>query len=94
MNKKYEGMFILKADMIEADRKAVFTQIADVVSKNKGEVSEGLVWSEKRKLCFPIKKQQDGMYYLVNFSAPATAIKELRNAYNLNENILRVLITG
>jgi len=94
MNRKYEGMFILKPDLTEAERKTVFTQIGEVISKNKGEVSEGAVWSEKRKLCFPIKKQQEGLYYLVDFSAPTPAIKDIRGAYNLNENILRALITG
>jgi ribosomal protein S6 len=33
------------------------------------------------------------VYYLMSFSIPPLAIQEIRHAYNLNENILRVLIT-
>jgi ribosomal protein S6 len=51
------------------------------------------VWAERRKFCFPIKKFTEGVYYLVSFSAPAQAIKEMRGIYKLNEGILRVLFT-
>ena len=90
---KYEAMFILKPDLSDEDRKTVFNQINEAVSKNQGSISTASVWSEKRKLCFPVKKYQEGLYYLVNFSVPGLAIKEIEQAYKLNENILRVLIT-
>ncbi len=90
---KYEAMFILKPGLTEEERGNLFKQIEDVVSKNKGSVSSGAVWAEKRKLCFTIKKQQEGVYYLLNFQIAPQAIKELNPAYSLNENILRVLIT-
>jgi small subunit ribosomal protein S6 len=90
---KYEAMFIIKPDLSEEERKNLFKQVADAVSKNKGEVSSAEVWSEKRRLIFPIKKQQEGLYYLVNFALAPQGIKEINRAYKLNENILRVLIT-
>jgi small subunit ribosomal protein S6 len=89
----YEAMYIVKPDLSEDERKAVFTQIGDAVAKAKGSVSAAVLWSEKRRMIFPIKKQIDGLYYLVNFSAPSTATAELNSIYKLNENILRVLIT-
>ena len=90
---QYEAMFIMKPDLSEEERKTLFNQAAEVISKNKGEVTTASVWAERRKLFFPIKKQREGMYYLVNFLLPGTAIAELGHAYTLNENILRVLIT-
>jgi small subunit ribosomal protein S6 len=90
---KYEAMFIIRPDLSEEDRKVVFSQINDAVAKNNGEVTESAVWGEKRKLCFTINKFQEGVYYLMNFSLPPLAVKELRQAYKLNENILRVLVT-
>lgn len=89
---KYEAMFIVKPDLSEEDRKVLFQQINDAVTKNKGTVTQGAVWSEKRKLYFPIKKCIEGVYYLLNFSVNPLAVKEIRHAYKLNENILRVLI--
>ncbi len=90
---KYEAMFIIKSDLSEEEKKALFRQISDVVTKNKGEVSGASVWAEKRKLYFPLKKYREGSYYLMNFSLDPPSVKLLQQAYKLNESILRVLIT-
>ena len=90
---KYEAMFIIKPDLSEEERKTLLHQINDAVTKNNGNISQANIWSEKRKMHFCIKKYHEGVYYLMNFSVMPDAIKEIRHAYNLNENILRVLIT-
>ncbi len=90
---KYEAMVIIKPDLSDEDKKTLFKQIDGVIIKNSGQVAQSGVWAERRKLCFPINKFMEGVYYLVVFTAPAEAIKEVRNAYKLNENILRVLFT-
>lgn len=88
----YEGMFILRPDLTEDTRKEVFSQISDTISKNGGSQIDGQVWSEKRRLHFPINKQNEGIYYLVHFTLPTDAITKVKYAYKLNEKILRVLI--
>ncbi|MFH0763285.1 MAG: 30S ribosomal protein S6 [Candidatus Omnitrophota bacterium] len=93
MMNKYEAMVIIKPDLSEEERNDLFKQLADTVSKNNGEVSSAAVWSEKRKLIFPIKKQQDGVYYLMNFTLAPQEIAQINRVYKLNENVLRVLIT-
>lgn len=90
---KYEAMFILKPDLSEEEKKALFNQLSDTVVKQDGNVLSGDIWSDKRKMIFPIRKYQEGLYYLMNFSIPADAVAGIRQAYKLNENILRVLIT-
>ena len=90
---KYEAMFIIKPDLSEEERKSVFEQIKDTVTKNNGTISSDSVWAEKRKLYFTIKKFKEGLYYLLNFSIPGDSIGELKNIYKINEDILRVLIT-
>lgn len=90
---RYEAMLIVKPDLSEDEKKNLFNQIGEAVTKNKGEVSQAGVWAEKRKFWFVIKKQHEGTYYLMKFSIPPAAVVELRNIYKLNENILRVLIT-
>ncbi len=91
--KKYEAMFIIKPDLSPDEQKALFEQISDAVVKNNGKVSSGSIWSEKRKLYFTIKKCQEGVYYLLNFDIPPEGIVQINQAYKLNENILRVLVT-
>jgi len=90
---KYEAMIIVKPDLSDEDKKTLFKQIDEAVIKNNGQVNQSGVWAERRKLYFPIKKFMEGIYYLVAFNAPQAAIKEVRNIYRLNENILRVLFT-
>ncbi len=90
---KYEAMFIIRPDLSEEEKKNLFNQVNEAVSKNQGSVITSSVWAERRKLFFPINKQHEGLYYLVNFSIAPSAIKEINHTYKLNENILRVLIT-
>lgn len=89
---KYEGMFIVKSELSEEEKKTLCSQIADIIAKNNGKVLDANIWSEKRKLCFRIRKYQEGMYYLVNFNLEASAITKIKYAFKLNEDILRVMI--
>lgn len=91
--KKYEAMFIISSDLSEDVKKGLFTKIKDIITKNNGKVMSADIWSEKRKLYFPIKKYKEGIYYLVNFNANALDIQNISHEYKLNENILRVMIT-
>ena len=93
MVNRYEAMFILKPDLSDEEKKSLFGQINDAINKNKGDIAAAAVWAERRKLLFTLKKYHERMYYLVSFSAPPLAIKEITRAYKLNENIFRVLIT-
>jgi small subunit ribosomal protein S6 len=90
--KKYEAMFILKPDLKEDEVNSVGKQINESIIKSKGEVSLSEIWSNKRKLAYPIKKYNEGIYYRVNFSIQPTEIDGLKQIFRLNENILRVLI--
>jgi len=88
---KYETMFVLKSELSETERKDLFNQLSDAITKNQGEVLQAQVWAEKRKLAYPIKKHAEGMYYLIKFNIPAQKITELNRLYRLNENILRFM---
>lgn len=90
---KYEAMVIVRPDLSDEDKKTLFKQIDEAVTKNGGQISSSGVWAERRKFYFPINKFLEGIYYLAVFNAPPAAIKEMRNIYKLNENILRVLFT-
>lgn len=90
---KYEAMFLVKPDLSEEDKKNLFNQISEAVTKHNGKVSSGNIWSEKRKLFFPLKRYREAIYYLMNFTLLPEAVKEISQAYKLNENILRVLIS-
>ena len=91
---KYEAMFIIKPDLSEEDKKNLFTQLGDIITKHHGNISNAAVWQERKKFIFPIQKYVEGVYYLIVFTLAPDAVKDIRNAYKLNENILRVMITA
>ncbi|MCM8762971.1 MAG: 30S ribosomal protein S6 [Candidatus Omnitrophica bacterium] len=91
--RKYEALFMVKPDLNEGETKNLFQQINDTITKNNGQVlSSGLYGQEKRKLCFPIKKFQEAIYYLVEFALEPPTINKIKAQYRLNEGILRFLI--
>jgi small subunit ribosomal protein S6 len=90
---KYETMFILKPDLSEEERKNLLLQLNEAVTKNGGTILNSSIWAERKKLFFPLKRYHEGVYYLLNFSIEPKAISDIRQAYKLNENVLRTLIT-
>lgn len=92
--RKYEAMFILRPDLKEEEINSIAKHITEPILKNQGTVGVSEVWSSKRRLCFPIKKYKDGIYYRVGFSIEPKAIEALKQNYRLNENILRMLISN
>jgi len=94
MTNQYEAMFIIKPDLSEEEKKNLFNQIGEAITKAGGNVASAAVWSDRKKLFFKLKKYTEGLYYLAAFSAPGAAIADIRRSYQLNENILRVMITA
>lgn len=89
----YEAMFLTDVKSDEKSTEEVFNQIKETITRNEGSIASSHIWSEKRKLCYPIKKRQEATYYLVNFKLKPDAVDKIKQAYRLNEDILRVLIT-
>ena len=88
---KYEIMFIVKAT-IESDLvKKTAETFKSIISENKSKVLEFKELGEK-KFAYPIKKEMNGYYFLVQAEATAEAIKEFDRRAFIDENILRHLI--
>ena len=88
----YEGLFIIKPDIKEEDTKNIYKAISDSVTKNGGNINKEDVWG-KKQLAYPVKKFKEGYYYKLDFAAPTSAISKLEEAYRLNPDILRTMIT-
>jgi small subunit ribosomal protein S6 len=88
----YEGLFIINPEITEENVKNVYKTISDLVTKNAGALKKEDVWG-KRQLAYPIKKRKEGYYYKLDFTAPTSAIAKLEEAYRLNDDILRAMIT-
>ena len=88
----YEGMFLVDSGLDEKKTNSVFEQIKETITKHEGSINAARVWAQKRKLCYPIRKQLEATYYLVDFKLKPGLVDTIRRAYRLNENILRALV--
>lgn len=88
---KYEMMFIVKATMESENVKATAESIKKLVTDLKGNVVEYKELGEK-KLAYPIKKELNGYYFLMQFEANKDVEAELNRKAGLDENVLRHLI--
>lgn len=88
---KYEMMFIVKATMESDQVKKTAENMKKVVEACKGKVSEYKELGEK-KLAYPIKKEINGYYFVMQIEASKEAVAELGRKAGLDENVLRHLI--
>ena len=87
---KYEVMFIAKPlEDAEVDPIAEF--VSNLIKKNGGNVEKVDRWG-KRHLAYPVKKQADGNYVLINFEADPAVIKEIDRVMKIRDDILKHLI--
>ena len=87
----YESVFILKSALDKEAEEKLVDDIKQVVTKNKGSIAQMQSWG-KRKLAYPIKKQTEGIYYLLEFQLEAARMAKVENTYKLNDSIIRTLI--
>jgi small subunit ribosomal protein S6 len=83
-------MFIAKPlEDAEVDPIAEF--VSNLIKKNGGNVEKVDRWG-KRHLAYPVKKQADGNYVLINFEADPEVIKEIDRVMKIQDDILKHLI--
>lgn len=88
---KYEMMFIVKATMEGEAVKATAESVKKVVADYEGKVVEFKELGEK-KLAYPIKKELNGYYFVMQFEIGKDGLSELDRKAGLDENVLRHLI--
>ena len=89
--KQYEALFIINVGK-EKVLKEVTDVIAGTIKKNDGNVENDETWG-RQTLPYLIKKEREGIYYRLLFSAEPSKIATIDKNYKLNSDILRVMIT-
>ena len=46
----------------------------------------------KKKLAYPIKKNEEGLYMLINFEAKPELVSELERVYRITDGILKFIV--
>lgn len=87
----YEIMFIVKSTIEKEEVSKVADYLKKVVTDNKGKVNSFKDLGQKQ-LAYPVKKEVNGYYYLMEVSASTEAVKEFDRKASIEENLLRYLI--
>ncbi|MDP2922895.1 MAG: 30S ribosomal protein S6 [Candidatus Omnitrophota bacterium] len=99
MERLYEAMLVLAADVGEKAQEEIFQKIIKKIESLGGKVASSKVWAKERSFCFFIKsrgaekkKHHKGCYWLINFYFNTEKLLDLKETIRLDENILRSLI--
>ena len=87
----YEMMFIVKATMEAEQVKATAEGVKKNAENKNSKVVDYKELGEK-KLAYPIKKEINGYYFVMQLEASKEAVAELDRKTALDENVLRHLI--
>jgi small subunit ribosomal protein S6 len=86
----YEICLILQPTLTpeEADQSA--DKVQEILRNNGGEMIRIDRWG-KRRLAFPIQKQKDGFYFIINLNADSTCMTETKRLLKLMPETLRFM---
>ncbi|MCK4874141.1 MAG: 30S ribosomal protein S6 [Phycisphaerales bacterium] len=87
----YEGMFVFPQAQT-SDISGAVSHIKEIISKGKGELIAIKKWDERR-LAYPIKKHNRGLFILTYFKAPTSTLMGIERDCNLSEVMIRSLVT-
>ena len=87
---EYEVVFITSSELSEDQYQAVVTRVVDTIAKYDGTVLVNESWG-CRKLAYPIRKQVQANYTLIDFVGPATLPKELTRLSRIEDKFMRLL---
>ncbi len=88
--KHYELLFVLKPTLTEEEAQNKVALMKEVLEKNGAEIAS-LIQKGTRRLAYPIKKFERGIYVVIYFKAPATSILEIERLIRINEDIIKFM---
>ncbi|MCM8768873.1 MAG: 30S ribosomal protein S6 [Candidatus Omnitrophica bacterium] len=90
MVRKYEGCFLLRADLSEEALQSEIKFIEKEITAAGGQVIKQEMWGRKN-LFYPIKKKTEAVYYLFYFQAEPGIVRKIEPGLRIRENVLRYL---
>ena len=91
--RNYEIMYILKADLDEANREAEIQNLQKLLEENGAQVKATDLKFGLRDLAYPINDETKGFYVVLKVSADETALNEFNRKVKIRPAVLRHLVT-
>ena len=88
--RRYETIFILRANTGEEDIKRVIDYTSDIIAKANGTIIELNQWGMK-KLAYLIKKESLGYYVFVDFACEPEAIAEIERRFRIDDAVIKYM---
>lgn len=90
----YELVIIFSPLLSEQQNQEKLDQLKGVLTQNAAVIQKEDIWG-KRRLAYPIAKQREGVYVLIQFEAPTqgSCMAELERFCKIDETILRHMVT-
>ena len=87
---QYELIYVAQPQLNATDLEGLSTKVAGLVEKAEGEVLAIEEWGRKR-LAYPIAKNEHGVYSYVNFVAPPGAPITIERGMGLDDSFMRYI---
>lgn len=88
---QYEVAVLYHPDL-EIDLEKATTKVEKIFTGNKGKVTNIDNWG-KRKLAYPIKKNESAVYVFYTLELPAESVRKVEATLNITDEVVRFLIT-
>ena len=86
---KYESVVIIKSNLDEAGVKELTAKFEKMIN-NDGKVEKVDVQGAK-KLAYPIKKNEEGIYVVYTYEANTSLIAELERNLRIDDSVLKYM---
>ena len=86
--RSYEVMFIAHPDLDDTSLTALVDRAKGWVTNNGGQVTQVDVWG-RRRLAYPIRKQTEGQYILMQTQMAPNGTSEVERNMRLTEQVMR-----
>ena len=90
--RNYEIAIVLHPDL-EIDIESATSKVEKIIELAKGKVTKKDNWG-KRKLAYPIKKQDWGIYVFYQVQLDPASVAQIENALRITEEVMRYLIVS
>ncbi len=88
--RSYEELFIIKPGTPEEDIDAYIGQVTDLIKTGKGTVEKADKWGT-RKLAYRVQKFNEGIYILIQFTAPSDLVKEVERRMRNTDTVIKFI---
>lgn len=88
---QYEVAVLYHPDL-EIDLEKATSRVEKIFTDNGGEVKNVDNWG-KRKLAYPIKKNEHAVYVFYTLELPAESVRKVESTLNITDEVIRFLIT-